>query len=284
MAQWGASLAFYTIVSLPPLLILLASISGALLVPEQLGTQLTQRLSVFMSQPGTEVVQAVLQQIDRVQIGSVRAIPTVLVLLVGGTAVFVNVQAALNRIWGIDSKGSAVGQVLRTRLMSLLMILCIGAVFILSFFLTAATQLVAIYLSGTLLDQLGLIRLLDIIISGLVYWALFALTYRVLPDARIEWRDVALGSLISALLFLLGKELIAAYLARSGRGTPFGAAGSVFLFLMWVYYSAQLFLMGAVFTRVWAVRRGRTIESRWTTTPGSSGEPRLERVRPSGAD
>ena len=117
----------------------------------------------------------------------------------------------------------------------------------------------AALLQGTLLDELGLIRIVDVSLSGFVYWVLFSTVYRILPDTEIKWRDVLLGGLIAAVLFLLGKELIASFLTRSEGASVYGAAASIFAFLVFIYYSAQLFFVGALYTRLWAGTKGRTI-------------------------
>ena len=150
------------------------------------------------------------------------------------------------------------------------MVAALGMVLFASFIFTAASRAVGSYLSGTMLASLGLARALDPLVSLLVYWILFALVYRILPDARVEWRDVVLGAFITAILFLLGKEAIAAYLNNVDPGSPYGAAGSIFVFLLWIYYSVQILLIGAVFTHVWAERKGREITSRtrWRSRRG----------------
>ena len=260
--HWGASLAFYTVFSLPPLLVIAISVSGAFLTPEYLASPLfLERIGDFLSPTGAEIVLGMLREAQGLELGSAKVVPSALLLLVAGTAVFANAQSALNDIWRLQRPGSPVHQILRSRFLSLLMILAIGGILFLSLVLTTVHKAVSDLLTEIIANDLGLIRVLDISVSGLLYWVLFATVYRVLSDANIQWRDVGLGSLITAVLFLLGKEVIASFLTRSEGASAYGAAGSIFAFLLFVYYSAQLFFFGALFTRVWAESRGRVIQA-----------------------
>lgn len=262
LMHWGASAAFYALISLPPLLILLASVGGLFVPSANVGDSLVARLAPLLSPQGIDLVDEVVTEMSEIGFSSVRAVPSILLLLVSGTAVFINLQTALNEIWDVEPEGSALLSVLRARLVSLLTAGTLGAVLFLSFLFTTLVQGLTRLSAGTLLESAGLIRLLDPVASLLIYCVLFTLLFRILPDARVEWRDVLAGGCVTGLLFLAGKEALAFYLTHSDAGSPYGAASSVFVFLLWIYYSVQLVFLGAVFTRVWSRHRGRAILSR----------------------
>lgn len=262
LMHWGASAAFYTLFSLPPLLILLASVGGLLVPSANVENDLVVRLAPLLSPEGVELLEGVLDRISEIGFSSLRAVPSGLLLVVTGTAVFANLQTALNEIWDVQSHGTVLASVLRTRLVSLLTAAALGLVLLSSFVFTTGVQILTRLSAGTLLESVGLIRLLDPVASVLVYWILFTVLFRVLPDAEVKWRDVLAGGLVTAVLFLAGKEGLAYYLANTDAGSAYGAAGSVLLFLLWIYYSVQMVFMGAVFTRVWSRHRGRPIRVR----------------------
>lgn len=257
--HWGGALAYYALFSLTPLLLLGVTGAGWLLGREATRTRAVEQAAEWLGPNAEQVVREVLEQVSLLTFDSVLIIPTVLILLLGATAVFANVQAALNDIWGLEARSGAVKNLIRTRLMSLLMILVLGGAVILSVFLSTVSQVLLPYLPETLADTLRLGQLVDVGVSLAVLWFLLTMTFTILPDARLAWKDVWVGAGFTAVLLYLGKALLGIYFGHASLGSAFGAAGSVFSLLVWIYYSAQIFFLGAVFTRVWADQHGARV-------------------------
>jgi membrane protein len=261
--HWGAAIAYYALISIAPLLLLGVGVAGLALDARRAGAALVTQLEAVLGPRGAAVAELVLREGSFPGFGSVEALGSVALLLVTASAVFANLRGALNAVWGVEPGGGGLRHALRTRLVALGTILAMGLVIVASVALTTAVNLLAPRIEELLPGGGRLARGLDVGVSVAVLWLAFAALFRLLPDARIAWRDVWTGGFATALLFVGGKTLIAAWLARSSLGSAWGAAGSVFLFLVWLYYSAQIFLLGATFTREWARARGRE--------PGGSG-------------
>jgi len=190
--------------------------------------------------------------------GSGGTILTLTLLLFGATAVFANLQGALNRIWGVKDDSPFIENVLRTRLAAFLMVLSLGGILLAS----AVISIVVAWLGpllAPLQSALPFVQLAELITSVSLLWLFVAATFVILPDADIHWRDVWVGSLVTAGLLYLGKYGLSAFLARNAFASIYGTAGSVLLGLMWIYFSAQVFFLGAEFTQVWTHHRGRMI-------------------------
>ena len=250
----GAALAFYTVFSLAPLLLIVIAVAGLVFGEDAARGEIVAQLRVMMGEPGANAVQDLLVSVRRPGEGLFATAVGLGLLFVGATTVFGELQDALDRIWRVPARvrSSAWLVLLRARLLSFGMILAIG--FLLMVSLVASAGLVAM---GRWWEPVfGWWYVLAVATNALVDLGLvavmFALIYKVMPRARVLWRDVWIGALFTALLFTLGKYLIGLYIGRSGVTSAFGAAGSLVVVLLWVYYSAQIFLIGAEFTWVYA--------------------------------
>lgn len=185
-------------------------------------------------------------------------------MLLGASTVFGQMQSAMNQIWSVAPKPSqnSILLLVRKRLLSLAIVLAIGFVMLVSMSLSVAVNAMVRYAQDWLPFEGILLRMVDVGLSLLIISALFAVLFRNLPDVRLRWRDVALGALVTALLFSLGRYLIALYLTHTAPASSFGAAGSLVLLMLWVNYSSLILLFGAAFTRAWLEARGVTIEPR----------------------
>lgn len=260
----AAALSYYTIFSLPPLLVLILMILGALVDPQDIRGQLETQIGALMGPSATEQIRTILQEAHAP--GSSALLPTVLsiiALILGATGAFGQLQAALNRAWEVapDPQQGGLKAFLLKRVFSFGMILSVAFLLLVSLVVSAALSAFGDALGGMLPDGVSatLLQVLNQVISLAVVTALFAVIFKVLPDARVAWRDVWVGAAVTAVLFVVGKFLIGFYLGRSNPGEAFGAAGSLAVMLVWIYYSSMILLFGAEFTQAWAEARGAGI-------------------------
>lgn len=263
-SQMAAALAYYMAFSLAPLLILLIMVAGFFFEPSDVQGTVQEEIAAVVGQEGADQVKSMLENASKPEGAGIAGILSLAGLLFGATGVVVQLQQALNEAWQVkpDPEQGGVWSFLTKRLLSLVMILGLGGILIASLAVSA--------LIGVLDDQLleylpegmeqGAAALINYGITLLVLIVLFAAIFKFLPDAVIRWRDVAVGATVTALLFLLGNFLLGWYLGSKNMGSTYGSAGSLVLILLWVYYSAMMFLLGAEFTQVWTKRRGRRIE------------------------
>jgi membrane protein len=260
----AAALSYYTVFSLPPLLVLLLMILGAVLDPQDVRGQLQQQISGLMGPSAAEQIRTILQQSHRP--GSGGLLPTLLslgALLLGATGAFGQLQAALDRAWGVkpDPKQGGVKSFLLKRVFSFGMILSMAFLLLVSLVVSAVLTAFGDALGAWLPSGISvtLLQVLNQVISLAVVTLLFGVIFKVLPDARVAWRDVWVGAGFTAVLFVVGKFLIGLYLGRSNPGEAFGAAGSLAVLFIWIYYSSLILLFGAEFTQTWAEHRGSGI-------------------------
>jgi membrane protein len=260
----AAALSYYTIFSLPPLLVLILMILGALVDPQDIRGQLETQIGALMGPSATEQIRTILQQAH--EPGSGALLPTVLsilALILGASGAFGQLQAALNRAWEVapDPQQGGLKAFLLKRVFSFGMILSVAFLLLVSLVLSAALSAFGGALSGMLPEGLSatLLQVVNQVVSFAVIGALFAAIFKVLPDATAAWRDVWVGAAVTAFLFVVGKFLIGFYLGRSNPGQAFGAAGSLAVMLVWIYYSSMIVLFGAEFTQAWAEARGSGI-------------------------
>jgi membrane protein len=260
----AAALSYYTIFSLPPLLVLILMILGKLVDPQDIRGQLETQMGSLMGPTATEQIRTILQQAH--QPGSGALLPTVLsivALILGASGAFGQLQAALNRAWEVapDPQQGGLKAFLLKRVFSFGMILSVAFLLLVSLVLSAALSAFGGALSGMLPEGLSatLLQVVNQVVSFAVIGALFAAIFKVLPDATAAWRDVWVGAAVTAFLFVVGKFLIGFYLGRSNPGEAFGAAGSLAVMLVWIYYSSMILLFGAEFTQAWAEARGSGI-------------------------
>src|ERR687886_844932 len=254
----AASLAYYTALSMAPLVLLIVGVVGLVLDRQQIGTQISVQLEGLIGPAGRELVTNILTTTSP-QGGTIATIIGLATLLIGATAVFGELQATLNLIWEVrpaptNGVWAGLWAVLRDRIFSLTLVLALAFLLLVSLVISAALAGAAALFQGP--EQAVLSRVLEIAVSLLVLTFVFALLYKYVPDAEIGWRDVWLGGFITAVLFTLGKTAIGVYLGRASVGSAYGAAGSMVVLLVWVYYSALIMFFGTEFTHAWATRHG----------------------------
>lgn len=257
----AAALSYYTVFSLPPLLLLILMILGAVVDPHEVQQQLQGQLGALMGPSASQQVGAMMQQANQPGSGSVvTTILSIAALLFGATGAFGQLQAAINRAWEVmpDPDKGGLKAVLLKRVFSFGMILSIAFLLLVSLVLSALLSAFGSALNQYLPSGLSgpLLQVINQLVSLLVITLLFAALFKVLPDARVSWRDVWVGAAFTAVLFVIGKFLIGLYLGQSNPGKAFGAAGSLAVMFVWVYYSSMILLFGAEFTQVWAKRHG----------------------------
>lgn len=249
----GAALAYYAVLSLAPLLVLIVAVCGAFFGDSAVRGQVYWQVSQAVGPQSAAVIQSLLTGI-RQPVGV--NVAAAMVLLMGASGVFVELRDALNYIWDAPpNTGSGFWLFIRDRFFSFAMVLTVG--FLLALSLGASAL---IHLFGNRTDihfPIAMVAAGNLLVSFLVKVFLFALIYRVVPEVRVHWRDVVIGAVLTAALFEVGAFLTALYLGKAGIGSAYGAAGSLVAMLVWVYYSAQVFLYGAELTHVYAISRNR---------------------------
>lgn len=257
-ASMGAALAYYTVFSIAPLLLIVVTVAGLVFGPEAARGEVVEQLRVLLGEEGARSVEAMLLAVSRPAASTLPAAIGTLVMLVGATAVFAELQDALDRIWRVPKcqRASGIVALLRTRLLAFGMILAVGFLLVVSLLLSAGISAMG-QLWEPLLGRGEFIgHLLDAILSWGLITVVFAVIYKIMPRSKVHWPDVWLGAIVTALLFTLGKLLIGLYIGKTGVASAYGAAGSLVVLLLWVYYSAQIFLLGAEFTRHYSERFG----------------------------
>lgn len=259
--QMAAALAFYTLFSLAPLLIIVITVAGVFLGEEAVRGEISAGVEEYVGPRAADAVEGAVER-SRPEVAGL--LPTLLgigALLFGATTVFAQMQTALNQIWGVvarPSRSSIVG-FLMSRLLSLSLVLIIGFLLLVSFAASVALAALLRTAGGIVPIPPLVASAIDVALSLLVATLLFGTIFKVLPDVWLEWRDTWLSALLTAVLFVLGQYLISLYLTETAPGSTYGAAGSLVLILMWVYYSSLIIFLGASFARVWILRSGRVI-------------------------
>ncbi len=247
----GAALSYYTVLSLAPLLVIAISIAGLVFGEKAARDQIGAQLNGLVGSAGGDAIQTMLANAHSPKAGIIATIIGFVVLLFSASGVFTELRKALNRIWDVDtSRNSSWWGMMRDEFFSFAMVVGIGFLLLVS--LIASTFLVALgkFVGGYL--PVGLFQAANVVISLIVITLLFAVIYRFVPQRRLPWRSLWAGSFATAVLFTLGKSLLGLYLGKASFGSAYGAAGSLIVLFVWVYYSSQLFLLGAEFTRVYA--------------------------------
>lgn len=278
LAEWyaakaprlGASLAFYTVLSMAPLLLVVVAVAGLVFGEQAARGQIFWQVRDWIGPEAALAIEAVLQNAHRPGAGALASILGLLTLFFGATAVVGELRDALNTIWGAQEAPGAFGlravvDLLVSRFLSFVMVLGVGFLLLVSLVVNASVAAAGAYFTSYLPVGEPVLQLLNFAASFVVTAILFALLYRILPDVRIAWADLAVGAVVTSFLFTTGKLLIGMYLGKSGVTSPYGAAGSMVLVLLWVYYSAQVFFLGAQFTKVFANRFGSRLRTRSLT-------------------
>ena len=253
----GASLAYYTLFAISPILIIAIAIAGSIFGAEAVRGEIVGQIDQLIGTEGAKAVQALLEGAHKDQSGTLAVIIGTLTLIVAASGAFLELQHALNTIFRVktDPKKSGIKQLLKNRLRSFGLVMSIGFLLLVSLLVSAALSAISGRVQRAEIVGAALLQVLNIVVSLGVITLLFALIYRFLPDVRLAWRDVWTGAFVTALLFTIGKFLIGLYLGRSSIASSYGAAGSIIVLLTWVYYSAQVMLLGAELTRRYAEYR-----------------------------
>jgi membrane protein len=272
-SRLAAALSYYTIFSISPLLIIAIAVAGLAFGEEAARNQIVGEIGGLVGREGAEAIQGILKSTSQKSTGILATVIGLCTLLLGASGAFGQLQDALNTIWEVKPKpGQGIRGVLRARLLSFSLVLVIGFMLMVSLVMTAGLAAMGKYLAGLLPMSGALMQAVNFAISLAVTSLLFALIYKVLPDVRIRWHDVWIGAVFTALLFSLGRFLIGLYLGRSSVGSAYGAAGSLVIVLLWIYYSSQILFFGAEFTQVYANRYGSHIVPKPNAEPVGQGE------------
>lgn len=259
-SRLAAALAYYTIFSILPLLIIIIAIAAQVFERSLVQQQLVRQIATLVGQTGAEAIEAILENASEPEDSLLAAIVSIITLLLGASGVFGQLYDALNTIWEVQAKpGRGILGTVKDRFFSFTMVLGVGFLLLVSLIISTALQAFNELVSGILPSFLFLAQTLNFLISFAVVTILFALIYKVVPDVRVAWRDVWIGALVTAFLFAVGKWAVGLYLGNSTPGSTYGAAGSLIVLLLWVYYSAQILFLGAEFTQVYANKYGSRI-------------------------
>jgi membrane protein len=257
----GAALAYYTIFSIAPLVVIVIAIAGIWFGHEAAQEQIFQQLAGLVGEQGAKAISGLLQAANKPHEGMIASILAGVTLVFGATGVFVQLQDALNTIWEVKPKpGRGIRKFIRQRLLSLAMVFGIGFLLLVSLVVSAGLAAAGKFFESSMPGGEQVWHVLNFVISFAVIAALFTLMFKYLPDVKIAWSDVWLGGALTALLFTIGKFALGFYLGRSSVSSAYGAAGSLVIVLLWVYYSAQILFLGAEFTQVYANRFGKKLE------------------------
>jgi membrane protein len=276
--QLAAALAFYTMLSIAPLLIICMKIATSLFGDEFASSQMDSYLGETIGSKGAEAAQEMLANAKQAGTGVLATIVSVAVLLFSASGVFGQLKVSLNRVWEVPPpEKRGIWGTIKERFFSITLV--VGTVFLLIVSLIASTMLTG--LTGAIgLEEGVLLEALHFVVSFAVVTLLFGLIFKYLPDARVQWRDVWAGAIATAVLFTIGKFLLGWYLGRATTTSVYGAAGSLVALLLWVYYSAQILFLGAEFTQVWAGAHGRGIEARHAAVHTNGGPAGAVRPQP----
>ena len=256
----GAALAYYTVFAIVPLLVIMIAMIGLVFGQEAAQSYILEQIKSLVGKQSAEAIKEMIQHANKPSTGIVATIVAVITLLLGASGLFGQLQDALNTIWGVERKsGGGIWGIVKDRFLSFMAVLGTGFLLLVSLVLSAALAAMGKLFGGWLPGHEVLLQGLNLLISFAVITGLFAMMFKILPDAQIAWNDVWVGAAMTALLFTIGKFLIGLYLGKSDVGSAYGAAGSLVIMLIWVYYSAQIMLFGAEFTQVYANRSGSPI-------------------------
>jgi membrane protein len=252
----GAAIAFYTLLSMAPLLLIVITLAGFVFGKDAAQGALIGELRGVFGDAGAQAIQAVLASSQHSKGGLFSIVAGTITLVIGATSVFTEIQADLDRIWKVSIPGAPVGAYLRARLLSFGVIVGTGFLLIVSLAASAALSAIGAWWSARLGDVASMLQIVNFVLSYAVITAMFAMIYKLLPSVTIHWRDVLTGAAITSLLFSIGKVLIGKYLGTAAISSSFGAAGTLVMIIVWVYYSAQIFLFGAELTHQYAMEHG----------------------------
>ena len=253
----GASLAYYTLFAIAPILLVAIAIAGFFFGAEAVRGEIVGQIDELVGREGAQAVQSLLVGASQQRAGLLATVLGSITFVLASTGAFLELQAALNTIWRVKPRpGVNIVAFLMDRLRSFGLVIAIGFLLLVSLAVSAALAALADWLNRRAPGVPLLWGVVNVLVSLGVITVLFAMLYRFLPDVHLRWRDVWIGAFATAILFTIGKQLIGLYLGQSSTASSYGAAGSVVVLLLWVYYSSQIVLLGAEFTRVYAHREG----------------------------
>ena len=258
----AAALAYYTVFSLAPLLIIVIAIAGAVFGEQAAKGELVMQMQGLIGKEGAQLIQTAIEnasQLDPSQ-GPIPTLINIILLLSGASVIFGQLQQSLNRIWKVEPKpGNGIIDFVRQRLLSFSMVLVIAFLLLVSLVISTILVILGNYLRDLVPGFTYLWHLLNFFVSLGIVTLLFAMMFKILPDAKIAWKDVWMGAALTALLFDIGKFLLGLYLGKTSLASAYGAAGSLVIILTWVFYSAQILFLGAEFTQVYVRSGGQEI-------------------------
>ena len=252
----GAAIAFYTVTSIAPILLIVIAIAGLAFGREAAQDAITAQLSGLMGQQTAQLLQDAVANASSPSSGTLATLIGIVTLLATASGTFGEMQAALNAIWKAEPKGGTLSRLIRARAASIGLVATLGFLLVVSLAASAALAALGDSINAAFPFGKVVMSALNVLISFVLISALFAAVYKVLPDRDVEWRDVIIGAAVTAVLFIAGKSLIGWYIGSSAVASTYGAAGALIVLLLWVYYSVQIFLFGAEFTKAFANRHG----------------------------
>jgi membrane protein len=275
----GAALAFYTTLSMAPLLVFSIGIAGLVFGRQAAQGRIIAQIASLVGPQGGAVIQSLLLDSSKTSSGIIWAVVGIFMLLFGASGVFGELRDSLNLVWGVRvTGGGGLRGMVRYRFASFAMVVGIGFLLIVSLLVSTAIAAAGKFFEQFLPAPEALLHAGSTVISFLAVTVLFALLYKVVPDVHIEWQDVWIGAAVTSLLFSVGKFLIGLYLGKASVGSAYGAAGSLVVFLVWLYYSAQIFFLGAQFTHIFAERHGSRAQARAERNQATAqAQPELSR-------
>jgi membrane protein len=271
----GAALSFYTLFSIAPILVIAMAVAGAIFGPHVAEAHVLDQMRGLLGEAGAAAVQSLLSSAHQSGLKGFAAAVGVVTLLIGATSVFGELQNTLDYIWKSPQQaGVAAWRILRSRILSIGLILGVGFLLMVSLLFSAALAALGAWLGTFMVRWSVILPAMDLVLSLGLTTVLFAMIYKYVPREEIAWGDVWIGGLVTACLFSVGKLLIGLYLGRSSLSSAYGAVGSIMVLLLWIYYSAQIFLLGAEFTHVYTYRLGsRSAERGKVRNPGYREHP-----------
>lgn len=259
-ARLAASLSYYAVLSLPPLLIISLAIAGQFYDRQAAQTEIMNQAAGLIGSTGSAAIEQILENVSDPALGSLPAVISLLMLIFSASGVFNELQASLNSIWEVKAKPSrGILGTIKDRFFSFTLVLGVGFLLLVSLIVSAVLAGISEYLFTVVPVAVSAARIISFVVSLGVFTLLFALIFKVIPDVQVGWSDVWLGAAVTAVLFSVGKWAIGVYLGQSAPASAYGAAGSLIVVLLWVYYSAQILFFGAEFTQVYANRFGDKI-------------------------
>jgi len=255
--ELAAALSYYTLLSLAPLVLMSVAVAGLVFDRAVVEGKIVNEMRLLVGSEGSEVVETVLRHARDPHKGRLSVIVSLTVLFLGATSVFVQLQNAMNRIWKVEEHPQAnmIWVFVKERLLSLAMVFGVGFLLLVSLLVSAAVAAVGESALGDLSEPALLLKTTNVVVSLVVITILFAAIFKVLPDAQVAWRDVWVGAITTSVLFTVGKSFIGLYLGHATLGSPYGAAGSVVVMTVWVFYASLIVLFGAELTYVRSRRR-----------------------------